>query len=170
MPVSFKVLHDPIRKTDTIIADFGESAIRRVAPVDSGFWWIVLLRAYTKFTGDLSLAETPECQKGMRLIWTLCLSGGFDAFPTLFCADGCSMVDRRMGIYGYPIEIQALFFHGTENVLGSGHLYTFWAPREEDDEHWLEIKVATEGATCPIPLFPRTFKMDFHKNLILIRF
>ncbi|KAM7509371.1 hypothetical protein LguiA_019824 [Lonicera macranthoides] len=110
MPASFKVLHDPIRKTDTIVADFGESAIGRVAPVDSGFWWIILLRAYTKCTGDLTLAETPECQKGMRLILTLCLSEGFDTFPTLLCADGCSMVDRRMGIYGYPVEIQALFF------------------------------------------------------------
>ncbi|KAF2290952.1 hypothetical protein GH714_017253 [Hevea brasiliensis] len=110
MPASFKVLHDPVRKTDTLMADFGESAIGRVAPVDSGFWWIILLRAYTKSTGDLSLAETPECQKGMRLILTLCLSEGFDTFPTLLCADGCSMIDRRMGIYGYPIEIQALFF------------------------------------------------------------
>ncbi|KAG8389676.1 hypothetical protein BUALT_Bualt01G0003600 [Buddleja alternifolia] len=110
LPASFKVLHDPVRKTDTIVADFGESAIGRVAPVDSGFWWIILLRAYTKSTGDSSLAETPECQKGMRLILTLCLSEGFDTFPTLLCADGCSMIDRRMGIYGYPIEIQALFF------------------------------------------------------------
>ncbi|GFY85269.1 cytosolic invertase 2 [Actinidia rufa] len=148
MPASFKVLHDPVRKTDTIVADFGESAIGRVAPVDSGFWWIILLRAYTKSTGDLTLAETPECQKGMRLILSLGLSEGFDTFPTLLCADGCSMIDRRMaivivairagpeigpvgkvylvpgstlinimdglirckGIYGYPIEIQALFF------------------------------------------------------------
>ncbi|XP_071737840.1 probable alkaline/neutral invertase D [Rutidosis leptorrhynchoides] len=110
MPASFKVLHDPERKTDTIVADFGESAIGRVAPVDSGFWWIILLRAYTKSTGDLSLAETADCQKGMKLILTLCLSEGFDTFPTLLCADGCSMIDRRMGIYGYPIEIQALFF------------------------------------------------------------
>ncbi|KAG7552509.1 Six-hairpin glycosidase superfamily [Arabidopsis thaliana x Arabidopsis arenosa] len=110
MPASFKVLHDPVRKTDTIVADFGESAIGRVAPVDSGFWWIILLRAYTKSTGDLTLSETPECQRGMRLILSLCLSEGFDTFPTLLCADGCSMVDRRMGVYGYPIEIQALFF------------------------------------------------------------
>ncbi|KAL9234621.1 hypothetical protein vseg_009474 [Gypsophila vaccaria] len=110
MPASFKVLHDPVRKTDTVVADFGESAIGRVAPVDSGFWWIFLLRAYTKSTGDLSLSESPECQKGIKLILTLCLSEGFDTFPTLLCADGCSMVDRRMGVYGYPIEIQALFF------------------------------------------------------------
>ncbi|KAJ4772504.1 Neutral/alkaline invertase [Rhynchospora pubera] len=110
MPASFKVLHNPTRKTETLIADFGESAIGRVAPVDSGFWWIILLRAYTKHTGDTTLAEAPECQRGMRLILSLCLSEGFDTFPTLLCADGCSMIDRRMGIYGYPIEIQALFF------------------------------------------------------------
>ncbi|XP_057867587.2 probable alkaline/neutral invertase F isoform X2 [Cryptomeria japonica] len=110
MPASFKVLHDPVRDTDTMIADFGESAIGRVAPIDSGFWWIILLRAYTKSTGDHYLAEMADCQRGMRLILTLCLSEGFDTFPTLLCADGCCMVDRRMGVYGYPIEIQALFF------------------------------------------------------------
>ncbi|KAK8691853.1 hypothetical protein V6N13_075348 [Hibiscus sabdariffa] len=110
MPASFKVLHDPVRKVETIAADFGESAIGRVAPVDSGFWWIILLRAYTKSTGDLSLAERPECQKGIKLILMLCLAEGFDTFPTLLCADGCSMIDRRMDVYGYPIEIQALFY------------------------------------------------------------
>lgn len=110
MPASFKVLHNASRKTDTMIADFGESAIGRVAPVDSGFWWIILLRAYTRSTGDHTLADMPEFQSGMRLILSLCLSEGFDTFPTLLCADGCCMVDRRMGIYGYPIEIQALFF------------------------------------------------------------
>ncbi|XP_010477524.1 PREDICTED: probable alkaline/neutral invertase D [Camelina sativa] len=117
MPASFKILHDPIKKTDTVIADFGESAIGRVAPVDSGFWWIILLRAYTKSTGDTSLADTSECQKGMRLILSLCLSEGFDTFPTLLCADGCSMVDRRMGVYGYPIEIQALFFMALRSAM-----------------------------------------------------
>ncbi|XP_078173097.1 putative alkaline/neutral invertase D [Carex rostrata] len=110
MPASFKVLHDPNRGIDTVVADFGESAIGRVAPVDSGFWWIILLRAYTKSTGDITLAESAQCQKGMRLILSLCLSEGFDTFPTLLCADGCCMIDRRMGVYGYPIEIQALFF------------------------------------------------------------
>lgn len=96
MPASFKVIHDPLRNTETLIADFGESAIGRVAPIDSGFWWIILLRAYTKSTGDNSLADMPECQKGMRLILSLCLSEGFDTFPTLLCADGCCMIDRRM--------------------------------------------------------------------------
>ncbi|XP_074304457.1 putative alkaline/neutral invertase F [Silene latifolia] len=110
MPASFKVHHDPVRNHETLIADFGESAIGRVAPVDSGFWWIILLRAYTRSTGDTSLADLPDCQKGMRLILSLCLSEGFDTFPTLLCADGCCMIDRRMGVYGYPLEIQALFF------------------------------------------------------------
>ncbi|CAI7858092.1 unnamed protein product [Closterium sp. NIES-54] len=110
MPASFKVMHDPNRGTDTMIADFGESAIGRVAPVDSGFWWIFLLRAYVKATGDQALADSPDCQRGMRLILELCLADGFDTFPTLLCADGCCMIDRRMGIYGYPIEIQSLFY------------------------------------------------------------
>ncbi|PPS16817.1 hypothetical protein GOBAR_AA03761 [Gossypium barbadense] len=110
MPASFKVLYDSHRQKETLVADFGGSAIGRVAPVDSGFWWIILLRSYTKCTHDYTLSELPEVQKGMKLILNLCLSDGFDTFPTLLCADGCSMIDRRMGIYGYPIEIQALFY------------------------------------------------------------
>ena len=96
MPASFKVLKDPKRGVDKLVADFGESAIGRVAPVDSGFWWIIILRAYTKSTGDMALAETPMCQKGIRLIMNQCLAEGFDTFPTLLCADGCCMIDRRM--------------------------------------------------------------------------
>ncbi|XP_012490142.2 probable alkaline/neutral invertase F [Gossypium raimondii] len=110
MPASFKVLYDSHRQKETLVADFGGSAIGRVAPVDSGFWWIILLRSYTKCTQDYTLSEMPEVQRGMKLILNLCLSDGFDTFPTLLCAAGCSMIDRRMGIYGYPIEIQALFY------------------------------------------------------------
>ncbi|OVA14737.1 Glycosyl hydrolase family 100 [Macleaya cordata] len=110
MPASFKVLFDSHRGKEILVADFGGSAIGRVAPVDSGFWWIILLRSYTKCTRDHTLSEMPEMQRGMKLILNLCLSDGFDTFPTLLCADGCSMIDRRMGVYGYPIEIQALFF------------------------------------------------------------
>ncbi|KAH0468776.1 hypothetical protein IEQ34_002008 [Dendrobium chrysotoxum] len=143
MPASFKVLHDPHREVDTIVADFGESAIGRVAPVDSGFWWIILLRAYTKSTGDLSLAETPECQKGMRLILTLCLSEGFDTFPTLLCADGCSMIDRRMGVYGYPIEIQALFFMALRCAL-------------------IMLKYDAEGKECVERIVKRLHALSYH--------
>lgn len=94
MPASFKVLLESPK--ERLVADFGGSAIGRVAPVDSGFWWIILLRSYTKSTGDYALAELPEVQRGMKLVLNLCLSDGFDTFPTLLCADGCSMIDRRM--------------------------------------------------------------------------
>ncbi|KAK6946378.1 Glycosyl hydrolase family 100, partial [Dillenia turbinata] len=143
MPASFKVLHDPFRNNDTIVADFGESAIGRVAPVDSGFWWIILLRAYTKSTGDTSLAEMPECQNGMRLILNLCLSEGFDTFPTLLCADGCCMIDRRMGVYGYPIEIQALFFMSLRCALSL-------------------LKQDGEGKECCDRIVKRLHALSFH--------
>ncbi|KAK8588082.1 hypothetical protein V6N12_022539 [Hibiscus sabdariffa] len=45
MPASLKVLYDSHRQKETLVADFGGSAIGRVAPVDSGFWWIILLRS-----------------------------------------------------------------------------------------------------------------------------
>ncbi|TXG69220.1 hypothetical protein EZV62_004155 [Acer yangbiense] len=80
MPASFKVLHDPVRNSEKLIADFGDSF----------------------------LAEMPECQKGMRLILSLCLSEGFVTFPTLLCADGCCMIDRRMvGCYCSTLLIQS---------------------------------------------------------------
>ncbi|KAK4769665.1 hypothetical protein SAY87_030197 [Trapa incisa] len=110
MPASFRVRFDAAQGKESLLADFGGSAIGRVAPVDSGFWWIILLRAYTKCTRDHTLSSEPIVQRGIKLILNLCLSDGFDTFPTLLCADGCSMIDRRMGIYGYPIEIQALFY------------------------------------------------------------
>ena len=56
MPTSFKVLYDSHRQKDILVADFGGSAIGRVAPVDSGFRWIILLRSYTKYTRDYALA------------------------------------------------------------------------------------------------------------------
>lgn len=97
MPASFKVHHhNPAKTTESLLADFGETAIGRVAPVDSGLWWIILLRAYTRSTGDSALAESPNCQLAMRLILRLCLSEGCDTSPALLCADGCSMIDRRM--------------------------------------------------------------------------
>ncbi|KAL2922231.1 Alkaline/neutral invertase C mitochondrial [Bienertia sinuspersici] len=115
MPASFKVrlaYLDGMEGAfeDVLDPDFGESAIGRVAPVDSGLWWIVLLRAYRKITGDYSLQERVDVQTGIRLILNLCLTNGFDMFPTLLVTDGSCMIDRRMGIHGHPLEIQALFY------------------------------------------------------------
>ncbi|KAK4483320.1 hypothetical protein RD792_010506 [Penstemon davidsonii] len=115
MPASFKVKSVPFdgrvgEFEDVLDADFGESAIGRVAPVDSGLWWIILLRAYGKVTGDYSLQERVDVQTGIKLILKLCLTDGFDMFPTLLVTDGSCMIDRRMGIHGHPLEIQALFY------------------------------------------------------------
>ncbi|GFZ09104.1 plant neutral invertase family protein [Actinidia rufa] len=115
MPASFKVRTMPLDGSngayeDVLDPDFGESAIGRVAPVDSGLWWIILLRAYGKLTGDYALQERVDVQTGIRLILNLCLTNGFDMFPTLLVTDGSCMIDRRMGIHGHPLEIQALFY------------------------------------------------------------
>ncbi|KAL6652838.1 hypothetical protein ACP70R_011763 [Stipagrostis hirtigluma subsp. patula] len=115
MPTSFKVRVIPIEGDDDAIEevldpDFGEAAIGRVAPVDSGLWWIILLRAYGKCSGDLSVQERIDVQTGIKMILKLCLADGFDMFPTLLVTDGSCMIDRRMGIHGHPLEIQALFY------------------------------------------------------------
>ncbi|XP_023636784.1 alkaline/neutral invertase E, chloroplastic isoform X2 [Capsella rubella] len=115
MPASFKVKTVPLDGDDSMTEevldpDFGEAAIGRVAPVDSGLWWIILLRAYGKCTGDLSVQERVDVQTGIKMILKLCLADGFDMFPTLLVTDGSCMIDRRMGIHGHPLEIQALFY------------------------------------------------------------
>lgn len=115
MPASFKVRTVPRDGDDSateevLDPDFGEAAIGRVAPVDSGLWWIILLRAYGKCSGDLSVQERVDVQTGIKMILKLCLADGFDMFPTLLVTDGSCMIDRRMGIHGHPLEIQALFY------------------------------------------------------------
>ncbi|KAF3453207.1 hypothetical protein FNV43_RR03646 [Rhamnella rubrinervis] len=113
MPASFKVRTVPLdgNKIEEVLdPDFGESAIGRVAPVDSGLWWIILLRAYGKITGDYALQERVDVQTGLKMILNLCLTDGFDMFPSLLVTDGSCMIDRRMGIHGHPLEIQALFY------------------------------------------------------------
>ncbi|MDJ0674912.1 MAG: glycoside hydrolase 100 family protein [Calothrix sp. MO_167.B42] len=108
MPASFKVQHKG--EQEYLLPDFGENAIARVAPVDSGFWWLIMLRAYVKASGDIALAHQPEFQKCIKLILDLCLTSRFDMFPTMLVPDGSYMIDRRMGVYGYPLDIQALFY------------------------------------------------------------
>ncbi|PIA28063.1 hypothetical protein AQUCO_07300027v1, partial [Aquilegia coerulea] len=115
MPASFKVRTVPLDSKNGAFEeisdpDFGESAIGRVAPVDSGLWWIILLQAYGKITGDYGLQERVDIQTGIKLILNLCLAAGFDMFPSLLVTDGSCMIDRRMGIHGHPLEIQALFY------------------------------------------------------------
>lgn len=108
MPASLKVENK--NKKDILIPDFGEKAIARVAPVDSGLWWLYILRTYLKATGDRDFVDLDEIQKTIGLILELALVTRFDMYPTLLVPDGSFMIDRRMGVYGYPFEIQALFY------------------------------------------------------------
>jgi len=110
IPASFKV--ETVNGQERLKADFGEHAIARVAPVDSCLWWMILLRAYVNSTKDTSLAYREDFQEGIRLILELCLVSRFDMYPTLLVPDGSSMIDRRMGLYGYPLDIQSLFYAG----------------------------------------------------------
>ncbi len=110
IPASFKVAYE--NGEEYLEADFGEHAIARVTPVDSCFWWLIVLRAYVVATKDESLARREDFQEGIRLILELSLATGFDMYPTLLVPDGACMIDRRLGIYGHPLEIQSLFYTG----------------------------------------------------------
>ncbi|HEY9667651.1 MAG TPA: glycoside hydrolase 100 family protein [Coleofasciculaceae cyanobacterium] len=111
MPASFEVTSN-----QEIEPDFGQRAIGRVTPVDSGLWWIILLRAYEKACQianrpEESIAHREEFQRGIQLILDICLSKRFDMTPTMLVPEAAFMIDRRMGVYGHPLEIQALFHH-----------------------------------------------------------
>ncbi|MCL6434937.1 MAG: glycoside hydrolase 100 family protein [Leptolyngbyaceae cyanobacterium HOT.MB2.61] len=108
MPASFKV--ETWENQQHLTADFGEHAIGRVTPVDSCLWWLILLRAYVKATGEVDLAHRADFQQGIVLILKLCLADRFDMYPTMLVPDGSFMIDRRMGVSGHPLEIQALFY------------------------------------------------------------
>ncbi len=116
LPASFRIETDG-NGNESLIADFGEKAIARVAPIDAPFWWLYLLRIYTKVTGDTELARSPDFQKGIRLILGQVLPPRFDMFPTLLVPDGSFMIDRRLGVYGHPIDIQALFYIGLRSAM-----------------------------------------------------
>lgn len=109
MPASFRVpSQDDEEGVPT--ADFGEFAIGRVAPVDSAMWWVILLRSYVLVTGDVALAHSDEFQESMRYALRLYLRESFETSPAMLVPDASFMIDRRMGVYGHPLEIQALFY------------------------------------------------------------
>lgn len=108
MPASFHVIGEG--SGARVVADFGDRAIGRVIPVDSAMWWMFLLRAYTLATGDRDLVASAEVQRCLREILDLYLRETFESSPTLLVPDGAFMIDRRMGVYGHPLEIQALYY------------------------------------------------------------
>nr|MBU2747875.1 alkaline invertase [Acidithiobacillus montserratensis] len=152
LPASFRVQRNA-DGDEEVMADFGDRAIGRVAPVDSMMWWSMLLHAYVQYTGDLEFAQGPEIQRMLRMILSLCLQSRFEVFPTLLVPDGSFMIDRRMGVNGHPIEIQALF-HSTLRCAalllpepGSQWLVDLAKRRREvlqsyvQDYYWLDMDV-----------------------------
>ncbi len=122
MPASFRIPSDA-DNDDMPSADFGDRAIGRVAPVDSALWWTLLLRAYVITTGNLELAHSPKFQEGLRLNLQLYLKENFETSPSLLVPDASFMIDRRMGVHGHPLEIQALFYgmlYTTQDLLLPG--------------------------------------------------
>lgn len=109
MPASFQVPSSS-NNNSAPIADFGDRAIGRVAPVDSAMWWMLLLRAYVKQTGDMAFAHSSTIQESMRSVLRLYLKESFETSPAMLVPDASFMIDRRMAVYGHPLEIQALFY------------------------------------------------------------
>ncbi len=108
MPASFHVVEE--EGEEKVITDFGDRAIGRVTPVDSAMWWMILLRAYVVATDDRAFSESDEVQKCISNILDLYLRERFESSPTLLVPDAAFMIDRRMAVYGYPLEIQALYY------------------------------------------------------------
>ncbi|NJN56315.1 MAG: alkaline invertase [Leptolyngbyaceae cyanobacterium SL_5_9] len=115
MPASFKIASQ--NGKEYVKADFGNHAIGRVAPADSCLWWIVLLRAYIIASQDTDLVRRIDFQEGIRLSLELCLVTRFDMYPMVLVPDGAGMIDRRMGLYGHPLDIQALFYAALQASL-----------------------------------------------------
>lgn len=138
LPASFKVLRDP-QGNETIQGDFGDRAIGRVAPVDSALWWMILLRAYCHTMDDSSLAEQDDFQEGMRLILELYLKESFETSPAMLVPDGSFMIDRRMGVYGHPLEIQALFY----GMLLTAHELLLDTPENKNIREMVHTRMQT---------------------------
>ena len=159
IPASFKV--ELVNGKEQLKADFGEHAIARVAPVDACFWWLILLRAYVNSTKDNELAYREDFQQGIRLILELCLVARFDMYPTLLVPDGASMIDRRMGLYGYPLDVQSLFYAG------------LWAAREllfpnRDNQYF--IKAVDRRLTNLIQYTRKNYWLDPHRLNVIYRY
>lgn len=154
MPASFKVEQDRLKP------DYGERAIAQVTPVDSCLWWLILLQAYyraciqdqTPLHPDLfeGVEPQPRLRRAIRLILSLYLSHRFDAEPMILVPDGACMIDRRMGLNGYPLEIQTLFYAGLQiarNFLRPEEPYQFRIRRRLQrlqhqlcEDYWLDLR------------------------------
>lgn len=108
MPASFGV--ERSGDDEALVADFGQRAIGSVAPVDAALWWLLTLRAYGRASGDGALAEDPGVRSAIERVLELYLAPRFEMTPALLVPDGAYAIDRRMGVYGHPLDVQVLFF------------------------------------------------------------
>jgi hypothetical protein len=133
MPASFEIVSGR-DGAEEIQPDFGERAIARVVPVDSCLWWLILLRAYYLACQKAQMIESEKLfqaqqatvHQRIRLIIDLCLVSRFDTVPMLLVPDGSCMIDRRLGVYGYFLEIQVLFYaalKAASELLPTADLY-----------------------------------------------
>jgi hypothetical protein len=131
MPASFKVIKK--NNKESLVADFGEKAIGRVTPVDSSLWWLLLMRMYIKASGDKAIAAEDKTCSSIKRILDHYLIGHFELIPTLLVPDGAFMIDRRMGMYGHPLDIEVLFdaaLRSSREILG--------IDASEDDKKYIE--------------------------------
>lgn len=119
----------------------------------SGLWWIILLRAYGKCSGDLTVQERIDVQTGIKMILKLCLADGFDMFPTLLVTDGSCMIDRRMGIHGHPLEIQVFYDTPVNSVSFVNGFYP------------IQSKACVPSKVKPIFSNPLSFFSDLHMKV-----
>jgi hypothetical protein len=121
MPASFTVNStDP---QERLVADYGDRAIGRVSPVDSMYWWTILLTIYVRSTGDRRLALRGEVQDTLKWVLERCLPDGANGFPSASVPDGSMMIDRPLGVSGHPLELQVLQYaalRSAQEVLAPG--------------------------------------------------
>lgn len=116
MPASFRIIAGEDGST-RIEGDFGDRAIGRVAPVDAILWWTILLCATVQASGDRTLVARQDVQRNLKRVLGLCANETFEVYPTLMVPDAAFMVDRRLDVYGHPLEIQALFYAALRRAL-----------------------------------------------------
>ncbi|MEA3643509.1 MAG: glycoside hydrolase 100 family protein, partial [Lamprobacter sp.] len=91
---------------EALVADFGEHAIARVAPVDSGFWWLLTLQAYVHVTEDRAFLHQASVQKAIRLVLDLSMTSRFDMFGG--AARETDRAERRGDLEGGVKEITVM--------------------------------------------------------------
>jgi glycogen debranching enzyme len=162
MPASFTIERDADGR-ERVLADYGQRAIGRVAPVDSALWFLLIVRAYQRTSGDDELARSPEVRGAIERVLEFYLRPQFEMLPSLLVPDGSSMIDRRMGVHGHPLDIQVLFWGGLRaglELLPDDHELA--APvfgrlaalgRHLRQDYWLDRKRVEEIRRYPVEEF-----------------